>query len=93
MLSRASKGVRSALPTISSVGRRNVSLKVGEARLYSSSPDPSWVLQNIVYGSPEAKEAGEVEQHQHSKIVARQKYLHVFECEQRVIQHCLLMVF
>lgn len=36
-------------------------------------------IKNIVYGSPEAKEAGEVELQQHSKIVARGKYLHVFE--------------
>ncbi|PAV22047.1 NIPSNAP-domain-containing [Pyrrhoderma noxium] len=36
-------------------------------------------LKNIVYGSPEAKEVGEAELQQHSKIVARSKYLHVFE--------------
>lgn len=38
-------------------------------------------MQNIVYGSPEAKQAGELEAQQHSKLVARRKYLHVFECE------------
>ncbi|EJD03823.1 NIPSNAP-domain-containing protein [Fomitiporia mediterranea MF3/22] len=36
-------------------------------------------LKNIVYGSPEAKKAGEIESQQHSKLVARRKYLHVFE--------------
>ncbi|KAL5495127.1 hypothetical protein ACEPAI_589 [Sanghuangporus weigelae] len=36
-------------------------------------------IKNIVYGSPEAKEAGELEAQQHSKLVARRKYLHVFE--------------
>lgn len=41
------------------------------------------ITKNIVYGSPEAKEAGEVEVQQHSRIVARQKYLHVFECSSR----------
>ncbi|KAI5121296.1 hypothetical protein M0805_003765 [Coniferiporia weirii] len=36
-------------------------------------------IKNIVYGSPEAKLDGEVEIQQHSRIVARGKYLHVFE--------------
>jgi len=36
-------------------------------------------LQSIVYGSPEAKKVGDVEMQQHSRLVARGKYLHVFE--------------
>ncbi|KAI0046602.1 NIPSNAP-domain-containing protein [Auriscalpium vulgare] len=36
-------------------------------------------VQNILHGSPEAKEAGDLEPLQHSKIVARGKYLHAFE--------------
>jgi len=36
-------------------------------------------IQSILHGSPEAKEAGLVELQQHSRIVARGKYVHVFE--------------
>ena len=32
-----------------------------------------------MHGSPEAKEAGDVEVQQHHKLVARNKYLHGFE--------------
>ena len=34
-----------------------------------------------MYGSPEAKKVGDVEMQQHSRLVARGKYLHVFECK------------
>ncbi|KZT43895.1 NIPSNAP-domain-containing protein [Sistotremastrum suecicum HHB10207 ss-3] len=37
------------------------------------------VVQSILHGSPEAKRAGEVEIQQHSKVVARGKYVHAFE--------------
>jgi len=37
------------------------------------------IFQAILHGSPEAKQAGELEVQQHSKIVARGKYLHGFE--------------
>ncbi|KAF7966217.1 hypothetical protein HWV62_39479 [Athelia sp. TMB] len=36
-------------------------------------------VQNILHGSPEAREAGDLESQQHSKLVARGKYLHGFE--------------
>jgi len=36
-------------------------------------------VQSLLHGSPEAKEAGELEILQHSRLVARGKYLHGFE--------------
>ncbi|VDB87517.1 unnamed protein product [Peniophora sp. CBMAI 1063] len=36
-------------------------------------------VQSILHGSPEAKEAGDLEVQQHHKLVARNKYLHGFE--------------
>ncbi|KAI0066490.1 NIPSNAP-domain-containing protein [Artomyces pyxidatus] len=36
-------------------------------------------VQSILHGSPEAKQAGDVEVQQHSKLIARGKYLHGFE--------------
>lgn len=75
MLNRASTVLRPSLPV---VAKRNVSIKVRAVPVACANVLTS--PQNIVYGSPEAKEAGEVEQLQHSKLVARQKYLHVFEC-------------
>ncbi|EGO04629.1 hypothetical protein SERLA73DRAFT_173886 [Serpula lacrymans var. lacrymans S7.3] len=36
-------------------------------------------VQSILHGSPEAKEAGEVDIQQHSRLVARGKYVHGFE--------------
>lgn len=37
------------------------------------------ILQSILHGSKEAKEVGDLEVQQHSKLVARGKYLHGFE--------------
>jgi len=39
-------------------------------------------VQSILHGSPEAKESGDVEVLQHSRLVARGKYLHGFEIHQ-----------
>ena len=39
------------------------------------------LLQSILHGSPEAKEVGDLEVQQHSRLVARGKYLHGFERE------------
>ena len=39
--------------------------------------------QSILHGSPQAKEEGLVEVQQHSKLVARGKYVHAFEGAQR----------
>jgi hypothetical protein len=39
------------------------------------------LIQSLLHGSPEAKKAGELEVQQHSRLVARGKYLHGFECE------------
>jgi len=36
-------------------------------------------VKSILHGSPEAKEASDVEMQQHSRVVARGKYLHGFE--------------
>jgi len=36
-------------------------------------------VKSILHGSPEAKEAGDLEVQQHSRLVARGKYLHGFE--------------
>ncbi|KAA1468080.1 NIPSNAP-domain-containing protein [Dentipellis sp. KUC8613] len=36
-------------------------------------------VQSILHGSPEARQAGEAELQQHSRIVARGKYIHGFE--------------
>jgi len=36
-------------------------------------------VQSLLHGSPEAKKAGELEILQHSRLVARGKYLHGFE--------------
>ncbi len=36
-------------------------------------------MQSILHGSPEAKAAGEVETQQHTRLVARGKYVHAFE--------------
>ncbi|KZV83267.1 hypothetical protein EXIGLDRAFT_625907, partial [Exidia glandulosa HHB12029] len=36
-------------------------------------------IQSILHGSPEAKAAGEVETQQHTRLVARGKYVHAFE--------------
>jgi len=36
-------------------------------------------VQSLLHGSPEAKQAGELETQQHSRLVARGKYLHGFE--------------
>jgi len=44
-----------------------------------ASSRPMSALHSLLHGSPEAKEAGEVELQQHSRIVGRGKYLHVFE--------------
>ena len=41
----------------------------------------SVVLQTILHGSPEAKKAGELDMQQHSKLIARGKYIHAFESE------------
>ena len=41
------------------------------------------LLQSILHGSPEAKEVGDLEIQQHSRLVARGKYLHGFESESR----------
>ena len=59
------------------------------SRYISSSPsftkvseggDYALLLQSILHGSPEAKRAGDVELQQHSRLVARGKYVHAFEC-------------
>jgi len=36
-------------------------------------------VKSLLHGSPEAKEAGELENQQHSKLVGRGKYIHDFE--------------
>ena len=36
-------------------------------------------FQTLLHGSPEAKKEGEVEMLQHSKRIARGKYVHAFE--------------
>lgn len=41
----------------------------------------SMISQSILHGSPEAKEEGDVQIQQHSKLVARGKYVHGFESE------------
>ncbi|TFY80527.1 hypothetical protein EWM64_g3479 [Hericium alpestre] len=64
MLSRiASNAVRRSGPTTTSMH--------GAQRTIS--------VQSLLYGSPEAKEASDVEVQQHSKLVARGKYVHGFE--------------
>jgi len=35
--------------------------------------------QTILHGSPEAKKAGELDMQQHSRLIARGKYIHAFE--------------
>jgi len=37
------------------------------------------MVQSLLHGSPEAKQAGEIEVQQHTKLVARGKYVHAFE--------------
>lgn len=45
-------------------------------------------MQSILHGSPEAKAAGEVETQQHTRLVARGKYVHAFEGLPQLSIHC-----
>jgi len=40
------------------------------------------ISQSLLHGSPDAKKAGDIEILQHSRIVARGKYVHGFEGEE-----------
>jgi len=53
----------------------------GVSLQYRAAPNiaRSISVQSILPGSPEAKEAGDIEVQQHSRLVARGKYLHGFE--------------
>lgn len=37
------------------------------------------IRQTLLHGSPDARKAGEIEGQQHSRLVARGKYVHGFE--------------
>ena len=45
----------------------------------NNNDDDNVLCQSLLHGSPEAKSAGDVEVQQHSRLVARGKYLHGFE--------------
>ncbi|KAF8512846.1 NIPSNAP-domain-containing protein [Hysterangium stoloniferum] len=69
-----SKGVARA----STRQTRNISVKVfWVAQMYSSRTNKT--LQSLLHGSPEAKKIGDAEILQHSRKVARGKYIHSFE--------------
>lgn len=47
------------------------------------------LLQSLLHGSPEAKQAGDADILQHSRLVGRGKYIHGFDSELHVvILHC-----
>lgn len=74
---------RAAIPAVTSATtRRFISVQVQGTRDDGALPGAEHSLtQSILHGSPEAKEAGDLEVQQHSKLVARGKYLHGFESE------------
>lgn len=77
---------RTAIPIAKAVSaKRLISVKVRHAQhhdvVVKLSFTNCYLLQSILHGSPEAKEVGDLEVQQHSRLVARGKYLHGFECE------------
>jgi len=59
-------------------------LSVGSARVFkpriaTSQARRAISVQSLLHGSPQAKQEGDVQVQQHSKIVARGKYVHGFE--------------
>ena len=57
--------------------RRPISVQV--ARLHSQSCCTKDIRQSLLHGSPDARKASELETQQHSRLVARGKYVHGFE--------------
>jgi hypothetical protein len=58
--------------------RKLISVQVNLSRVTQSGISNP-LTQSLLHGSPEAKQAGELEIQQHSRLVARGKYIHGFE--------------
>ena len=57
-------------------------LLLGRSRAANAVPfGARSIVQSLLHGSPEAKAAGDVEIQQHTRLVARGKYVHSFESE------------
>lgn len=57
--------------------RRGISVQVVD--ILPRDQCPEHFCQSLLHGSPEAKKAGDIEILQHSRLVARGKYVHGFE--------------
>lgn len=57
--------------------QRSISVQV--AHMYSRRCYTEDIRQTLLHGSPDARKAGEIEVQQHSRLVARGKYVHGFE--------------
>ncbi|KIJ53531.1 hypothetical protein M422DRAFT_154445 [Sphaerobolus stellatus SS14] len=57
---------------------RTISVQVSWHGVHCSARSRFNLLQTLLHGSPEAKKEGEVELQQHSKRIARGKYVHAF---------------
>jgi hypothetical protein len=75
MLSHAAKR---AAPQVSRVATRSISVQVCNSRRNYSASSSAYSIQSLLHGSPEAKQAGDLEVQQHSRLVGRGKYVHGF---------------
>ena len=57
--------------------KRFISVQVAQSTSCRVDSTHGW--QSLLHGSPEAKEAGDFEKMQHSRLVGRGKYIHGFE--------------
>lgn len=57
--------------------QRSISVQV--AHMHSQGYHTQDMRQTLLHGSPDARRAGEIEIQQHSRLVARGKYVHGFE--------------
>lgn len=57
--------------------QRSISVQV--AHMHSQGYHTQDMRQTLLHGSPDARKAGEIEIQQHSRLVARGKYVHGFE--------------
>lgn len=57
--------------------QRSISVQV--AHMHSQGCYAKDMRQTLLHGSPDARKAGEIEVQQHSRLVARGKYVHGFE--------------
>jgi hypothetical protein len=62
---------------LTSSTKRFISVQVAQST--SCRVDSTHGCQSLLHGSPEAKEAGDLEKMQHSRLVGRGKYIHGFE--------------